>query len=83
MLVMISIYCLGKTGLNNRPLNVILCLTKRYIYKQKLQNHLPLFTEAKNYIQYYMKTDLYIMKKNMRAEAFEKYWRQYAALMNN
>ena len=74
---------LGKTGLNNRPLNVILCLTKRYIYKQKLQNHLPLFTEAKNYIQYYMKTDLYIMKKNMRAEAFEKYWRQYAALMNN
>ena len=74
---------LGKTGLNNRPLNVILCLTKRYIYKQKLQNHLPLFTEAKKYIQYYMKTDLYIMKKNMRAEAFEKYWRQYAALMNN
>ena len=30
-----------------------------------------------------MKTDLYIMKKNMRAEAFEKYWRKYTALMKN
>ena len=35
------------------------------------------------YIQYYMKTDLYIMKKNMRAEAFKKYWRHYIFTYNN
>ena len=55
-------------------LNVIVCLVKHYIYKQKLSKCLPSFQGAKQYIFNYVKCEQYIHKTNLQYEKFVTKW---------
>ena len=63
-------------------INLIICIVKRYLYKQKMNKCIPNIIEAKKYIKYYMKLDEHIYKKNVNYDAFLKKWKQFAQLLH-
>ena len=63
-------------------INLIICIVKRYLYKQKMNKCIPNIIEAKKYIKYYMKLDEHIYKKNLNYDAFLKKWKQFAQLLH-
>ena len=55
-------------------LNLLTLIAKNYIYKCKLKEKLPNFTELKFVIKQYQRLEEYIAFKNSKQLAFERYW---------
>ena len=64
----------GVSDKKKKVLNIIICLIKQYIFRQKMSKSLPTFWGAKQHIIKYIKTEKFISKKNMKAEQFSKKW---------
>ena len=63
-------------------LNLLIILTKNYIYKCKLNEAKPNTIELKNKIKKYQSFDLYIAKKNNTVQAYEKFWAPIYIILN-
>ena len=63
-------------------LNLLIILTKNYIYKCKLNEAKPNTIELKNKIKKYQSFDQYIAKKNNTVQAYEKCWAPIYIILN-
>ena len=63
-------------------LNLLIILTKNYIYKCKLNEAKPNTIELKNKIKKYQSFDQYIAKKNNTVQAYEKFWAPIYIILN-
>ena len=63
-------------------LNLLIILTKNYIYKCKLNEAKPNTIELKNKIKKYQSFDQYIAKKNNTVQAYEKFWALIYIILN-
>ena len=71
----------GRIDKSYRPLNLIICLTKKHIYRQKMRNSVPNIIDVKNYIKYYIKLDFHSAKKNLNLDNFTKKWGPFSELI--
>jgi len=62
--------------------NLLIILTKNYIYKCKLNETKPNTIELKNKIKKYQSFDKYIAKKNNMVQAYEKFWAPMHIILN-
>ena len=63
-------------------LNLLITLTKNYIYKCKHNEAKPNTIELKNKIKKYQSFDQYIAKKNNTVQAYEQFWVPLNTILN-
>ena len=63
-------------------LNLLIILTKKYIYKCKLNEAKPNTIELKNKIKKYQSFDQYIAKKNNTVQDYEQFWAPIYIILN-
>ena len=73
---------LGFTEKKYYSLNIIICNFKYYIYKEKLNNKIPRFENAKKYFLNYLKLQRYIFKKNFNIAEYDKIWGKFNSILN-
>ena len=66
---------------SNRGLNLVICVIKSYIYKEKIKAHIPTFTGSKSFLKHYMRMDKYTYTKNMNMDAFINKWGKFTFLL--
>lgn len=71
----------GKLDTNkNKTLNLLLCLAKQHIYKQRLKLCTPSIDGVKYDIKSYMDTEKYMYQVNDNLEVYKKCWGNYLKL---
>ena len=65
---------------NNKKIQVLTSLLKKYIYMQRLKKCIPSLEGAKTYISLYLKAEKFTFQKNMKFQLFEKKWGSFERL---
>ena len=68
------------TKKENFALNLIIILTKFYIYRTRCQNSCPVFTPLQKEIEYYFKLEKYILLKNCNHSLYRSKWQVWKSL---
>jgi len=67
---------------SNHAVNLILILTKFYIYRKRCQNAPPSFTPLQKEIENYYKLERYIFLKDSNYKIYQNKWQFWKALFN-
>jgi hypothetical protein len=70
----------GKISKHHDVLNLLICLTKRHIYKKRRNNVLPSFEGLKKEILYYRDIEKHIFVNDMNETKFNNRWGNFSSL---
>ena len=73
---------LGYTGKNNNPLNVIIMLTKQFIYKRFIGNTKPNFIHLQKDIKLYYSATTCLAFTECRYDSFYCFWSSFHTILN-